>query len=229
VQELAFGGTEMWHYPDMCTAYKIGKTSKGGIAPGVPWYEIEIGSYLRDISSKIIRPTHKAPVIKSDGNLREMSWGFRRQMKGKSGRPITRTIVNSREDKLSGYVWSDAFRERRCLIPAISFFEWVELDGQMAPLEFVSGEGSLLWIAGIWEADEERGEVFSMISTEPNAQVAPVHDRMPAVLLPGQVEPFLGGEIDEFGPSGVPLNYTRAANFLTRAKDSPLLIQDELF
>jgi putative SOS response-associated peptidase YedK len=51
--------------------------------------------------------------------------------------------------------------------------------------------GEWLWIAGIWERDEERGNCFSMITTEPNEVLRPVHDRMPAVLAGSQIPPYL--------------------------------------
>lgn len=208
----------------MCTAYKIGKR---GSVPEKLLYATEHDYFIEAAVPRIIRPTNKAPVIMPDGSLREMTWGFRRQMKGKAGKPIQRTIVNSREDKLAGHTWSAAFRERRCLIPAYSFFEWIERPGGLVPLEFEDAGGRLLWIAGIWEEDETRGEVFSMITTEPNALVAPIHDRMPAVLVPDQVKSFLGGDLHEFGPSLALLAYSEAESFLTRKRSNPS--QGELF
>jgi putative SOS response-associated peptidase YedK len=209
----------------VCTAYKIGKR---GNLPGKPLYEQELEYYMGVAIPRIVRPTHKAPVILPDGSLREMTWGFKRQMKGRTGKPISRTIVNSREDKLGGRTWSEAFRERRCLIPAFSFFEWVERGGRMVPLEFEDAGDRLLWIAGIWEQDPNRGDVFSMVTTDPNTLVAPVHDRMPAVLSFGQIRPYLGGDLHEFGPSSVALRFGEAENFLSPKKNIPP-IQDELF
>ena len=72
----------------------------------------------------------------------------------------------------------------------------------------------MIWIAGIWEVGVN-GECFSMITTEPNRVVLPVHDRMPAVLSDEQIEPYLDRELNEFGPSGMELRYSQAANFLT--------------
>jgi putative SOS response-associated peptidase YedK len=208
----------------MCTAYEIGK--RGGSFP--EWLIAEAGEYLLGLNAvRIVRPTHKAPVIMPDGSLRKMTWGFKRQMKGKTGKPISRTIVNSREDKLSSHTWREAFHERRCLIPAFSFYEWIERPGGMVPLNFESSANQLLWIAGIWEEDQNRGHVYSMITTEPNALVAPVHDRMPAVLLPDQMLPFLQGDMNEFGPSAVQLKFSDAANFLQPKKQPPA--QGELY
>lgn len=80
--------------------------------------------------SRIVRPTLSVPVTLPDGDLREMSWGFLRKFKGARG-PISRTIVNSREDKLDSAMWRQAFREVRCLIPAFALYECVEDPGGM--------------------------------------------------------------------------------------------------
>lgn len=211
----------------MCTAYEIGK--KGNRLPAR--VKPKAADKLRaQAETRIIRPTLSAPVIMPNGELREMSWGFRRSFKGKSGKPIGRTIVNSREDKLSGMTWRDAFRHRRCLILASSFFEWVEGPGGRAkPLRFTSVADDWLWIAGIWE-EGEKGECFSMITTEPTAAIAPVHDRMPAVLAPEQIDRFLDADLHEFGPSSVPLEFAEAVNFLQKPnKSAPPDSQGSLF
>jgi putative SOS response-associated peptidase YedK len=197
----------------VCTAYELGK--RGGSFP--EWMKADaIGTLLDlDQTPRIIRPTIPAPVIMPDGALREMAWGFRRPVPGGKTKQLWRTIVNSREDKLDGRMWSKAFRERRCLIPAAGFYEWVDKPGGgKAPLRFEDPSGGFLWIAGIWEEDKERGEVFSMITTEPTEAIAPIHDRMPAVLVPDQIGPFLDHELHEFGPSAADLRWSEAANFL---------------
>jgi len=109
----------------MCTAYELGK--RGGSFPD--HLNSESVDILVAISGTLlIRPAIPAPVIVADGTARTMRWGFRRsfarKIKGKD--PVMRTIVNSREDKLDGRTWKKAFTENRCLIPAASFFEWVE-------------------------------------------------------------------------------------------------------
>ena len=57
-----------------------------------------------------------------------------------------------------------------------------------------------------------------MITTEPNAVMEPVHDRMPAVLTHAQITPYLEGELHGFGPSAVALEFEKAANFLKAKK-----------
>ena len=215
----------------MCTAYEIGK--QRGSTPGY-LNPKAVAELLLIEETRLIRPTVPAPVIKADGALAIMRWGFRRSFapKAPGGKRVLRNIVNSREDKLDGRTWKEAFALRRCLIPAISFFEWVVIAGRNEPLRFERPGGDLMWIAGIWEEGGE-GESFSMITTEPNGLLAPVHDRMPAVLTDGQIAPFLRGDLNSFGPSAVALQYVEAANFLKSVKpatlEKPPPAQGELF
>lgn len=199
----------------MCTAYEIGKVGNRLPARSKP----EMAKYLDALEGKrIVRPTLMAPVMMPDGLPVEMSWGFRREFKGKSGKRISRTVVNSREDKLDTITWREAFRERRCVIPAAAFYEWTEgAGGKSVPLRFLRRDGDMIWIAGIWELGEG-GMCYSMITTDPNATVRPVHDRMPAVLTQDQINPYLDHELDEFGPSRVELAYSQAENFLSHKR-----------
>lgn len=212
----------------MCTAYELGK--RGGTFPAC----VSAGAVKELLSisqTHLIRPTIPAPVVKADGSLATMRWGFRRAFAAKTkGQPPTlRTVVNSREDKLDGRMWKEAFGLRRCLIPASSFYEWVEIEGRKVPLRFERPGDAWLWLAGIWE-EGEQGECFSMITTEPNEVMAPVHDRMPAVLSDEQIAPFLEGELNSFGPSAVLLRYQEAENFLKSKKDrKPPPAQGDLF
>lgn len=212
----------------MCTAYELGK--RGGSFPEAVNAAV-IDELLEIAETRIIRPTLPAPVMTADGALRTMSWGFRRSFapKAKGRAPVWRTIVNSREDKLGGATWRDAFARRRCLIPAAAFYEWVEIGGRKTPLRFERPDGEWLWIAGIWEEDEERGPCFSMITTEPNEVLKPVHDRMPAVLDNARIGPFLSGKLGKFGPSPVQLEFAETENFLKPArKEKPPALR-ELF
>lgn len=211
----------------MCTAYEIGR--KGKRLP--EFSSPAMAGFLGALSQlRIVRPTLMAPVMMPDGSPREMSWGFRREFKGKSGKQITRTIVNSREDKLASVTWREAFDNRRCVIPAATFYEWIKgPDGKSAPLRFSRRDDEMIWIAGIWE-EGEGGECFSMITTEPNEAVRPVHDRMPAVLTDKQIEPYLEHKLNELGPSQVELQHSQTENFLTaKPKARPSTDQEFLF
>jgi len=207
----------------MCTAYEIGKRT--GNFPA--WFRESSMEHLLGLDEiRIIRPTIPAPVILPDGSLEVMIWGFRRPVPGGKTKQLWRTIVNSREDKLQGRMWSKAFAERRCLIPAVGFYEWIDSPRGKIPLRFEDPDGHFLWIAGIWEEDQERGRCFSMITTDPNELIVAVHDRMPAVLSPDQLAPFMTGGLQEFGPSRNSILYSQAENFLKKRTKSASDQQD---
>jgi len=161
-----------------------------------------------------IFPKGDAPIVRLDpsgGRRLDVShWGFvLPQVSARTGQPIQpKAVNNARDDKLrASPFWRDAFRHRRCLIPASSFSEakgrnpathvWFGLRGDEARPPFA--------LAGIWQdyAGPYGGErrsllVSSMITTQPNALVAPVHpDRMPAILRPDAYEAWLTADPDE--------------------------------
>jgi putative SOS response-associated peptidase YedK len=79
----------------------------------------------------------------------------------------------------------EAFRERRCLLPASGFYEWKKGRGASQPFHFRRADGRPFALAGLWNPGIE-GALGScvVLTTEPNAMVAAVHDRMPVIVAP---------------------------------------------
>jgi len=82
-------------------------------------------------------------------------------------------------------------QKRRCLIPADVFFEWQDVPGQKRrkPYAVALNEGEPFALGGLWEAwrSKEDGEwliTCAILTTEPNALLAPIHDRMPVIVRP---------------------------------------------
>ncbi|MEN8678889.1 MAG: SOS response-associated peptidase family protein, partial [Akkermansiaceae bacterium] len=84
-----------------------------------------------------------------------------------------------------------------------------------------------LWMAGVWEESAEFGPCFSMLTTEANSLVSPIHHRMPAILTEDEQRSFLLEGLESFKPASDLLTTERAANPLLKTK--PTHIQDELF
>jgi putative SOS response-associated peptidase YedK len=84
-----------------------------------------------------------------------------------------------------------AFQKRRCLIPADGFYEWQKLGKVKKPLRFSLKSGEPFGFAGlheIWISPEKNPiHTCTIITTEPNELMRPIHDRMP-VILPKQCE-----------------------------------------
>lgn len=97
-----------------------------------------------------------------------------------------RTINARRETLDSKPAFRDALRERRCIIPASGFYEWKRAGARKTPMYIRRRDGELLLFAGLWERwrPKEGEPVLSctIVTGEPNALVAPIHDRMPVIL-----------------------------------------------
>lgn len=81
----------------------------------------------------------------------------------------------------------DALRQRRCVVPASGFFEWETApDGRKLPWLLRGREEAPLFFAGLWErwggVAEPPLESCTILTTAPNALLAPFHDRMPVIL-----------------------------------------------
>ena len=89
----------------------------------------------------------------------------------------------------------DAFRRRRCVLPASGFYEWETREHARLPWLFRRRDGQPLLLAGLWESwrapDGRVLESCTVITTEPNELMQPIHDRMPAILAPEQCDLWL--------------------------------------
>jgi putative SOS response-associated peptidase YedK len=80
-----------------------------------------------------------------------------------------------------------AFRKRRCLILADGFYEWEKQGKRKQPYLFRLKGGEPFAFAGLWEHWERDGKVIdscTILTTDPNELVKPLHDRMPVILSP---------------------------------------------
>ena len=95
-------------------------------------------------------------------------------------------------------MFRDAFKRNRCLIPASGYFEWHTSSKEKQPYYFTPRNGSVLTFAGLWEEWKDRvnNETITsctMLITTANSFVSAVHDRMPAILEPDKIGPWLAG------------------------------------
>src|SRR5262249_5730994 len=92
-----------------------------------------------------------------------------------------------------------AFKSRRCLIPATAFYDWKKINTkQKQPYAFMMRDGELFAFAGLWERWPDQDDVeapvvqsCTIITTEANGVVRPVHDRMPVILPPSDFVAWL--------------------------------------
>ncbi len=99
--------------------------------------------------------------------------------------------VNARgETAARSRAFARAFAEARCVVPVDGFYEWRRGPGGARPFWLHRPGGALMLLAGLW-AEEERGRAFAILTTAASAEVAPLHDRMPALLSQAEAERWL--------------------------------------
>ena len=139
--------------------------------------------------------TSTMPVVAcADGRtgVRAMRWGLVPFGERAKSRP--RLLANARSETAATL---PAFRkgvaERRCLVPANGFYEWMKSGALKLPHLFTLRDEEPFAFAGIWDpAGERLPETYCILTTEPNDLVARVHNRMPVILTADAMPRWLG-------------------------------------
>lgn len=100
---------------------------------------------------------------------------------------IGNKLINARAETVSEKPsFRTAFKRRRCLVPMTGFYEW-KRDGATKQPYFITTRDPLFAVAGLWERWERPDETIescTLLTTEANATVGAIHDRMPVILPP---------------------------------------------
>ena len=135
-----------------------------------------------------VAPTDDHWMVKKAGDgasrrkLRRAKWCFKA-----GGRKL---LINLRSET-AGKRFKQMFETRRCLVPADGFYEWRGPKEDRRPIWFHPPGGGLFLFAGLFEEPREGPPVFTVLTTEANPTVAPIHDRMPVILAPSHAEEWL--------------------------------------
>ncbi len=121
-----------------------------------------------------------------------------------------------------------AYRRRRCVIPASGFYEWKKLTAKTKePWHIFRQDGEPLIFAGLYEScDRPEGHVDSctIITTEPNEFMEPLHNRMPLILSRDDADVWLSHDIPpEHGDALFPLLRPCPAEWLTSYPTNPIV------
>lgn len=146
-----------------------------------------------------IAPMQDVPVVRlSHAGTRELAfvrWGLvPRWAKDPS---IGARMINARAETLAEKPsFRTALRRHRCLIPADGFYEWkVAAGGGKQPIHIGMKDGATFAFAGLTERWlSQEGEVLdtcTIVTTRANALLAPLHDRMPAIVAPARYGAWL--------------------------------------
>jgi putative SOS response-associated peptidase YedK len=125
-----------------------------------------------------------------------MRWGLV-PFWSKDGKASYSTINARAETVPTSATYREAFKRRRCLVPADLFYEWQKVDAKTKqPYAIALKDGDLFAFAGLWETWKDKltgetKETYTVITTDPNEVMEPLHNRMPVVLAPNDYERWM--------------------------------------
>lgn len=160
-------------YEDLLARFDIGETS------------LDKSSYEADYN---VAPSQQIVAIINDGEKNRLGllrWGLIPSWA--KDKKIGYKMINARaETAAEKPSFRHAFKKKRCLIPANAFYEWrKDPTGKMPMLIHLSSD-ELFAFAGLWESwtapDGEQIHSCTILTTQPNALMADIHDRMPVIL-----------------------------------------------
>jgi len=145
-----------------------------------------------------IAPTQKVPVARLDKDdhpiISLVHWGLIPSWV-KDALMGNRMINARAETAADKPAFRTALARRRCLVPADGFYEWKKTGSHKQPMFIHRRDDGLFCFAGLWERwhNPTGQDIDSMtiLTTEPNALMREIHDRMPVILEPADYEAWL--------------------------------------
>jgi putative SOS response-associated peptidase YedK len=157
------------------------------------WFGVELEDMPWFAPDYNVAPQSTQPVLRlnADTGKREfalMRWGLVPYWAKDT--KIGYSTINARAEEIAAKpLYREAFKKRRCLVPADAFYEWQRIDTKTKqPFAFGLQSGDPYAFAGLWERwkpkEGEPLETFTILTTDPNALAEQVHNRMPVILNP---------------------------------------------
>ena len=143
-----------------------------------------------------IAPTQEVVTILRNGtdHLAQLRWGLIPSWA--KDESVGSRMINARAETLAEKPsFKGLLRSKRCLIIADGFYEWKQENGSKTPMYITMKNGEPFAFAGLWDnwksPDGQQIRSCTIITTQPNDVVAPIHNRMPAILVPDARELWL--------------------------------------
>ncbi|KON80643.1 SOS response-associated peptidase [Azoarcus sp. PA01] len=134
-------------------------------------------------------PTQRLPVIRQLASGERVAhllrWGLIPSWA--KDETIGTRLINARGETLAEKAsFRNAFKSRRCLVPASGFYEWQKVAGGKQPYFIRPANDRLFAFAGLWERwrkpDGETLDTYVIITTDANDAMGEVHERMPVIV-----------------------------------------------
>ncbi len=179
----------------MCGRYGFGNPVRLGSLP--------LGADLPLLAARFnLTPSQDVPLVRERATGRDAvlaRWGLVPYWADDPS--IGNRLANARGDTVASKPsFRDAFRQRRGLMPVDLFYEWQVIAGQQVkqPWCMRLPDGAPFAFGALWERWTPKGDssaepliTCAIITTEPNALLAPIHDRMPVIVSPNDYEAWL--------------------------------------
>ena len=173
------------------------------------WFGIELEDMPWFAPSYNVAPQSVQPVVRAnrDTGAREFAllrWGL--VPFWAEDPKFGYSTINARaEEAAAKPAFRDALKKRRCLVPADAFYEWQRIDPKnKKPFAFAMKSGEPYAFAGLWDRwqgkENETLETFTILTTDPNELMEPVHNRMPVIVEPKDYERWLDPETKDRPP-----------------------------
>jgi putative SOS response-associated peptidase YedK len=170
-------------------------------------YQLTLGSNQSNLPPRynICPTTPIDAVVRAGGDQRElvsMRWGLVPRWWKKSLKELPATFNARAETVAEKPMFRDAFKWRRCLIPASGYYEWLLTPDGKQPFYFTRRDGQVMTIAGVYDEwkNSEDGKTLkscAMVIGTSNRFVSAFHDRMPIVLEADNFKQWGRGEAPE--------------------------------
>ena len=152
------------------------------------------------LSNLDVRPTQQVPVLLTDHQLQLMKWGL--VPSWSKDESVGTKMINARTEGIETKPsFKRPMRTQRCLLPASGFFEWQGVKGSKVKYRIGRRDGDMFALAGLYDVWKSPTgyELTSctIITCQPNAILAPIHNRMPVILLPEDEEAWLDPDMTE--------------------------------
>jgi putative SOS response-associated peptidase YedK len=181
--------TNLMSYRKLVELYRV---TEPEIGPGEPEPELK--------PRYNVAPSQLCPVVRLNAEggreLAMLRWGL---IPAWAEDPkIAYSTINARAETVHEKpAFRAAFRKRRCLVPADGFYEWKAMGEAKQPFRITMKGGEPFAMAGLWERWDKSGdaiESFTIIVTQGNAVLKPIHDRMPVILHPDTWDAWLASK-----------------------------------
>lgn len=130
-----------------------------------------------------VAPTNVMPVNTVDG-MGMMRWGVIPAWA--KDEKMSYKLFNTRSESVfEKPIWKGIIKKHRCLVPANGFYEWKKTEAGKVPFYIHLPNEQLFSFAGIWETWRRGGrdwQTYSIMTTTPNKEMRPIHDRMPVII-----------------------------------------------